>query len=636
MKLVKGGLCEKNFERWCQAISGKDGLSTFGIVKTDEPSRFFYGDMVETTYQLLNTLDLRPKGIQGLLQWNIDQISKIRDIKNNPEYAKLHLRGQVAPMDDETDIDEEGVLESEDGYEEGELDALSNDLLKESAYTLNKRICNILLDVNGDIVYTTPFRHYIYEDVMESLWMKLYKGRVLVHGTYETLCGNPYELLLHIIGKFDGNSAFLGKNEVCTSFFDDGADLVGSRAPHATMANVFRPKNHRDASIEKWFNFRREVVIVDAINNNIQHRLNGADYDSDTMLLTDDPSLLEASKNHMENFLVPYADFNELESKEKKTNTLAEIDHQIANNQIGTIFNYIQLLNSYYWDERNKRRFDDEWRKGLFSLINRLACLSGAEIDRAKRSFGFSTDDMLLEAREAFKGYGITIREDSGKGRRPLFFFLIGNAEKASSVSHIESYIGEHEGSSFKTPMDYLWKYIKQGRNESGNITKTSWFVDLLKKPKKRSNGGSQYKVIDSIIEAIDKIYEARTNSRRLKWKDDDYELQQRDFQQQVSEVLSSILSKHLRDPEKVRLALIRMEDRFDKEKGAKKAGYTKKILLLIYLTCAANYPKHKEYLASLFNSAPPIKDLVLVKDPSEGSYSLYNRFYYKAIAQKR
>lgn len=48
-----GGLSEKNIRKWTESVNG-----TFGVVKWDKGTRFFHGDMVQSSYQLLIRWDL--------------------------------------------------------------------------------------------------------------------------------------------------------------------------------------------------------------------------------------------------------------------------------------------------------------------------------------------------------------------------------------------------------------------------------------------------------------------------------------------------------------------------------------------------------------------------------------------------
>ena len=98
--------------------------------------------------------------------------------------------------------------------------------------------------------------------------------------------------------------------EICCSFFENGKKLVGSRAPHTTMGNVLLVQNKELKEIKEYFNLTKQIVVVDAINNNIQQRLSGCDYDSDSMLLTDNGVLVTAAEKNYSLFPVPLTDFS--------------------------------------------------------------------------------------------------------------------------------------------------------------------------------------------------------------------------------------------------------------------------------------------------------------------------------------
>jgi len=46
-----GGFTEKKIRKWMGNVN-----NTFGVVKWDKGTRFFHGDMVQSSYQLLNAL----------------------------------------------------------------------------------------------------------------------------------------------------------------------------------------------------------------------------------------------------------------------------------------------------------------------------------------------------------------------------------------------------------------------------------------------------------------------------------------------------------------------------------------------------------------------------------------------------
>lgn len=54
-----GSLTEKNIRQWAAHTD-----STFGVVKYDKSTRFFHGKMVQSSYQLLNTLSLSEQEVK--------------------------------------------------------------------------------------------------------------------------------------------------------------------------------------------------------------------------------------------------------------------------------------------------------------------------------------------------------------------------------------------------------------------------------------------------------------------------------------------------------------------------------------------------------------------------------------------
>ena len=102
------------------------------------------------------------------------------------------------------------------------------------------------------------------------------KGHVLLDGTYATLLGNPYEMLLQSIGKFDGTS-ILPVGTVHNTRYDYGTDILGSRSPHINQGNILVTRNIECKTIDKYFNLTNNIICINSINENILERLSGAD-----------------------------------------------------------------------------------------------------------------------------------------------------------------------------------------------------------------------------------------------------------------------------------------------------------------------------------------------------------------------
>ena len=78
-----GGLSDKNIRKWIESVD-----NTFGVVKWDKGTRFFHGDMVQSSYQLLNTLGVDKAQAEELLKPSFDYISLIR---NDVEFMRYHF-----------------------------------------------------------------------------------------------------------------------------------------------------------------------------------------------------------------------------------------------------------------------------------------------------------------------------------------------------------------------------------------------------------------------------------------------------------------------------------------------------------------------------------------------------------------
>ena len=623
VKLAKGGFTKENIKRWCDAVSDSDGYSTFGVVKTDKPTRFFKGDMVETTYQLLNTLELKGSDFRRLLKNYVDYIKKIRNIGATPEFIRFYLQGEIEPF-------EEYVDDSEDQPEDDEL-------FKYSSYSFKTKICHELLRLNKDVLYTNLFKMHVFNDIISNFRLKLYGGRILVDGTYATLCGNPLEFLEYITIK-DGKQMFshenvhssLGPGEISCSFFDDkkNNELVGSRAPHMTMGNVLLARNVRLYDVEKYFKLSRHIVVVDAINNNIQQRLNGADYDSDTMLLTNNPILLEAAGKHYHEFAVPYVAFGykdkKLEelSKDAKENValnLWKIDAYLANNKTGEIVNLSQKLNSHLWDNYRNRSFDTQ---ELYNYIAILAVLAGAEIDSAKRSFDFTVSTELSRIRAYAKNKGYV--DD------PAFFFYVKRDENGSrpKIGEIETKVKELEDEGtgyFDTAMDILWR--QAAISFEADRTKVIPFFDILNTNIKTGGlTGNDYTQIDKAITGLRRARETIKDEKYARKFSRNYAAEMRDFQATINKCYIEI-RRGINNIRKTKTMIRKIENE-------EKTPY-ELIYLLLYII-GLNHKDLGYGLEDLIITKGGVPGLRQVFSKEKARYILFDKYYYQVDAYSK
>ena len=219
--------------------------STFGVVKTEKPTKFFEGRMVPMHYQLLNTVQLSFDEVEALLEPSVEHL---RLVRSDPDWLRYHI----------------GLT-------------LGNPRQGLQATPLRTRneIVFKMLGVNKEFAQTKYYKEF-RGSLIRSMVKGLKRGRVLIPGNYAVLFGNCVEMLRSAIGLFDGKPAF-EPNTVCCKNFKDGEKLLGSRSPHITMGNILLATNRKSIDVDRYFNLTSEIVCVNAIGENIQQRLNGAD-----------------------------------------------------------------------------------------------------------------------------------------------------------------------------------------------------------------------------------------------------------------------------------------------------------------------------------------------------------------------
>ena len=391
----------------------------FGIVKHEKSTHYFDGNAVQCHYQLLNTLQLSEDEVRRFLQPSLDFAQAL---KSDPAVVRYFIR---YPEDKEY----------------SPLPMLTN----------NDVVYNMMC-VNERFTKTKFYRDFTI-DMMRAFYANLKCGHVLVNGNYSVMCGNPIEMLLAAIGRFDGTSQ-IGVGNIHSIRFPFGAEILGSRSPHVAMGNVLLTHNAENELIDYYMNPTQEIVYINSINENILNRLSGADFDSDTVLLTDNKILLDAAKRNYSRFLVP---MNSVQAKKIKRFYTAEqqcdLDIKTGTNNIGQIVNLSQVLNNLFWNRINNGESFEE-NQELYNDIAILDVMSGLEIDSAKREFNI---DNKVELKRLQKKYAVELTDEDGKRILPNFFQHISrrkgyyNPERKNYMRH-------------KSSMDYQIKIVNSFR----------------------------------------------------------------------------------------------------------------------------------------------------------------------------
>lgn len=479
-------------EQWLDQIE-----PLFGIVKHDKPTHYFDGDLVQTHYQLLNTLRLSKSEVRSLLQPSLDYIDAIR---NDPAVLRYHIKYPDAPELGETGLDSKN------------------------------EIVYKLLGINQAFTKTklyTDFR----SDLVRSMLKELKCGHVLVHGTYATLCGNPIEMLQAAIGRFKGRSV-LGVGNIHCKKFAYGQTLLGSRSPHVTIGNVWLPTNVASEKIDRYFPFSNEIVVINSIGENVLQRLSGADVDSDAAMLTDNQLLINAARRHYGDFPVPTCAVSASKVKRYYTpEQQADLDVKTSENLIGDIINLGQCVNSMIWDRINNGATIDEVMPMYLDAAQLDVC-SGTEIDKAKKEFTFSNGAELRKMRKKYEQIN-----DAGKKVKPHFFRFLSN-QKGYPQTGTKVY------EKHATTMDYLHSVVN-GYSSKGISTPvpSMRFADMLDSGRydwKKANDRQISRII-SLVEAYDRkvkfIFSSHDKSMTYEQKMEEIEQERKNCSEYIGNI---------------------------------------------------------------------------------------------------
>ena len=442
-------------DNWRQNVG-----NMFGVVKYDKPTHFFNGQMVQTHYQLLNTLQMTQDETSDFLKDTFDYITML---KQNPAVLRHHIK---YPLSSEIDIT---------------YIASRNDIVYK------------MLGVNGKFAQTRLYYDF-RQDLIKSFVKSLRLGHVLVNGNYSTLLGNPMEMLYASIGEFDGES-MLGVGNIHSTRFDYGQTLVASRSPHVSISNVWLPWNKSDTLIDTYFNLTPQIVCINSINENVLQRLAGADFDSDTVLLSDNDHIIRAAKKNYGKFKVSVCNVAGLKRKRRYTcHEQADLDIKTSNNLIGDIINLSQELNTQIWDRLNRGASLAEVN-AIYLDVCKLSIASGLEIDKAKKEFTINNARELHVLREKYK-----LLDDDNRKIKPNFF-----AAKDKGKGYYDSTSKNYK--KHRTTMDYLQTCVNQYQRGRSGRPGSLTFVPLSSLIKPINDGSRrQYYRVQRVLNIIEQM----------------------------------------------------------------------------------------------------------------------------------
>lgn len=409
--MPKGMPLEQGFGCWLDVLYEGKNASTFGIVKADHDAPLMDGWMAHTNYQLINTIGLTREVVGKLLENSFDFL---KGMLCDPAFLRYHIHMPA----DSAKIDQDEIPDLERYRRETVLD----------------------MTCRTPEFEKTDFYKSFRSDTVKHFKSRLKDGRIAVCGNYEVLFGNPYEFLVALTDETyePTESLMFDEDEICTVAFPNGETLLCARSPHITMGNLYLAKNTHQGDILTYFNLTPNIICVNAIENNIQQRLNGCDYDSDSMLVTNDKWLVNGAISGYDLLKVPVFKVDPIGRSEygNTPKSIARLDHTIAKNKIGEIVNLSQFLNCLLWDafftEQSEYKPLD-----IYHDICTLAVLSGMEIDKAKRLYSADSTKVLARLRH----YRQNFKNKNG-GNLPSFYkYIVGDESKdvGENTAHLEA-----------------------------------------------------------------------------------------------------------------------------------------------------------------------------------------------------
>lgn len=424
--------------------------SYFSVIKYEKPTKFWDGEYVKTSYQLMQTLNMNNIELNSFLKPSIDYINELKN-ENNIAF-KNHLKLRI-----------------------------ENDDLEDVETSSNDEMILSMLSKSDKFTDTELFKNF-KEEVIGKLKVEAKTGRILVKGTYAVMVSCPILMLKYMIGQWkqgEGKKDVIMPTQiVCTNFkVKDKVAMI--RSPHICSGNLLTSTVVENRLISKYMNLTPNIVVVSSIKNNIQQILNSCDWDSDMCLITTSSEILSSIAKHKKDFLVPCTNI----AGEKSPYTyclkdMATMDSIASNSQklIGQIVNFSANLNSLMFHNINSGKTIKS-QIPLYKQICTLAIMSGLAIDGSKKTFSV---DLMKELNKIRKDFSDKFKYETKN--------IMGKTiEKTSSyIPNFfrwlrEDKVLEERWKKYDSTMDKIYDIVdKNVINKGNSIWKTEQLYQML------------------------------------------------------------------------------------------------------------------------------------------------------------
>lgn len=413
------------FEDWLNRIP-----STFGVVKIDHMGNYGYSNRL--SYQMLNSMNLNKDN--ELLNLMDDELKYYKFLKDNTLASSSDIKKMTKRN---KEINRE--MRNKMSYF---LDLVSNS--KEEELSTSDMI-DSLLKRNNDFKFTKNFKDWKKEQLQDYI-ANLRLGKVRIKNSiYAIMISCPYEMLVVTTkenNKID-NCIMDGWECYCPTF-GENKKLMAIRNPQINEGNI-ACLNNKWHDEYKYFGYYNEegkakydfVVFINSWNADVMNRLQGCDWDIDSIYLTDN-QLLVSKAEDSQKWATPTngikGDDGENNKKYLNYQTLANLDNYLGGStmSIGKIVNKSAVFNSYMYHAINNN-YPQNYIDKCYEASSTLSSFSQIAIDMAKKNFkGLS---LTTEMNKLNKKCYI---DDEGKEKKILEYEI--DRENISKIT-LENYI---------------------------------------------------------------------------------------------------------------------------------------------------------------------------------------------------
>ena len=227
----------------------KQNHSGFSVTKTAEPRQ---RESRELNYQFINPLDLSDEDIDELIAPTMEDLSGVCG----------------------EDVDKMIIYLCGEGMTESSVRAMNNDWIK--ALLINESVKN------------DPYVRQKIQQLLRKRFIRAKLGRLRTRGDFQIIGCDPYILLEAVFGL--EQVGLLRSGEIYSKYWIDRnvEEVVLMRAPMTILNNLCKRKVSYSEQAQYWYRYLPNILLLNAWDLTAACA-NGADYDGDIMLTTDNP-----------------------------------------------------------------------------------------------------------------------------------------------------------------------------------------------------------------------------------------------------------------------------------------------------------------------------------------------------------